>query len=64
MSEYMKSDLLQDRIDSEMDKVLEKIDATKKKYKELKEQMDKSRVDLSLLDELFMFNSYYQNRPT
>ena len=37
-----------------MDKVIDKIDVTKKKYKELKEQMDKSRVDLSLLHELFL----------
>ena len=44
-------------LNSGVDKVLEKIDATKKKHKELKEEMDKSGVDLSLLDELFMFNS-------
>jgi len=35
-----------------MDKFLDKSYTSKKKYKELKEQMDKSGVDLSLLNEL------------
>jgi hypothetical protein len=39
------------------DKIVQKIDIAKKKYKELKEQLDKSQTDISLIDELFFFNS-------
>ena len=44
-------------LNSELGKVLEKIDATKKKYKELKDQLDKTETNISLIDELFLFNS-------
>ena len=44
-------------LNKEMDKVVQKIDIAKKKYKELKEQLDKSQTDISLIDELFFFNS-------
>ena len=44
-------------LNKEMDKVIDKIDTTKKKYKELREQLLKSQTDISLIDELFLFNS-------
>jgi len=45
-----------------MDKVIDKIDVTKKKYKELKEQLDKSGTDISLMTNYSSSILYYQNR--
>ena len=52
----------EDFLNNEMDKVIDKIDVTKKKYKELKEQLDKSGTDISLMTNYSSSILYYQNR--